>query len=360
MKTILLIDDDEGMLHSYGLLLRKNGYRVLEASSGASGFKMAQQHLPDLILSDINMPGGDGTTLLRDLRKDAELKSVQIVLMTGKPELVTPRRVMEEGADDFLVKPVSMEALLACLEARFNRASVNWRVEDKILDRIRSAVPVNLPHEFFTPMAGIIGLTEILRGGSASMTANEIDEIAGDVHQSTLRLNRTLRNYLLILELQTSEPDPLIGSLLPRRVEECLKAGVNEVLHLYPRQDDIKVLVKISSLPVKAEDLSHIVEELVNNACKFSRQGTLIQVQLGDDGALVVTDQGRGMTSEQITQIGAFQQFERKRYEQQGLGLGLLLVQKLIRLYDAKMEITSDPGEWTRVRIAFPLIKLSA
>ena len=66
---------------------------------------------------------------------------------------------------------------------------------------------------------------------------------------------------------------------------------------------------------------------------------------------------GRGMTSDQIAKIGAFQQFERERYEQQGLGLGLLLVQKLIRQYDAKLEITSDPGEWTRVRIAFPGVK---
>jgi len=360
MKTILLIDDDEGMLHSYGLLLRKSGYRVLEANSGSLGFKMAQQHMPDLILSDINMPGGDGTTLLRDLRKDAELKSVQIVLMTGKPELATPRRVMEEGADDFLVKPVSMEALLACLEARFDRASVSWRVEDKVLDRLRSAVPVNLPHEFFTPMAGIIGLTEILRGGSAKMTSTEIDEIANDVHQSALRLNRTLRNYLLILELQGSEPDPLLGSLLPHRVEESINLGVKEALQLNERQNDVTVLVKACSLPVKAEDLSRIVEEIVDNACKFSRQGTLIQVQLGDDGEFVVTDQGRGMNPEQIANIGAFQQFERKRYEQQGLGLGLLLVQNIIRPYDAKLEITSDPGEWTRVRIAFPSIKLSA
>jgi two-component system, sensor histidine kinase and response regulator len=359
MKTILLIDDDEGMLHSYGLMLRKSGYRVLEATSGSMGFKTAQQFLPDLILSDINMPGGDGRTLLRDLRSDAELKSVQIVLMTGKPELATPRRVMEEGADDFLVKPVSMEALLACVAARFDRASVNWRVEDNTLDRIRSAVPVNLPHEFFTPMAGIIGLTEILRGGSAQMTSAEIDEIANDIHQSALRLNRTLKNYLQILEVQTSEPDPLVGSLLPRRVEECINLGVKEALQFNERQNDVTVLVKPCSLPVKAEDLSRIVEEIVDNACKFSRQGTAIRVQLGDDGELIVTDQGRGMTPEQINQIGAFQQFDRKRYEQQGLGLGLLLVQKLAQLHGAALDITSEPGKGTRAQITFPSNKLS-
>lgn len=105
---------------------------------------------------------------------------------------------------------------------------------------------------------------------------------------------------------------------------------------------------------------SRIVEEIVDNACKFSRQGTPIHVQLGNDGAVVVTDQGRGMTPKQINQIGAFKQFDRKRYEQQGLGLGLLLVQKLTHLHGAKLDIASEPGSGTRVQIAFPLTKHSA
>ena len=109
---------------------------------------------------------------------------------------------MEEGADDFLVKPVTRDALLKCIDARFQRASINWRVEDEKLAVLRSAVPANLPHEFFTPMAGIIGLMEILRTGFGEMTSAEVREIHDDVYASALRLNRTLKNYLLILELQ--------------------------------------------------------------------------------------------------------------------------------------------------------------
>jgi signal transduction histidine kinase len=360
MKTILLVDDDKQLRVVLCAALVRKGYRVLEATSGTEALELARRHLPDLILSDIHMPGGDGSTLLQNIRSDRELRSKQVVLMTGRPDLVTPRKGMEEGADDFLVKPIELDALLTCMEARFKRSSISWRVEDQMLAQLRSAVPANLPHEFFTPMAGIIGLTEILRGGSANMTSNEIDEIANDVHQSALRLNRTLRNYLLILELQTSEPDTLMGLLLPRRVEECINTGVNEAMRLNARQADVTVLIQPSSLPVKAEDLSRIVEEIVDNACKFSRQGTPIQVQLGNDGALAVTDQGRGMTPEQINQIGAFKQFDRKRYEQQGLGLGLLLVQKLTHLHGAKLDIASESGNGTRVQIAFPLTKQSA
>ena len=353
MKTILLIDDDQQVRTTFGLTLRRNGYHVLEADSGDTGLVMAREHLPDLILSDINMPGGNGSNLLRNIRRDPELRSKQVVLMTGRPDLVTPRKGMEEGADDFLVKPISFSALLSCMEARFSRASISWRVEDQMLTQLRSSVPANLPHEFFTPMAGIIGLTEILRSGSAGFTSAEIDDIANDIYHSALRLNRTLRNYLLILELQTDQADPLLGSLLARQVEESINLGVKEALRLNERQNDVSIRIKSCSLPVKPTDLSRIVEELVDNACKFSRKGTKVEVDFDEEGRLTVTDQGRGMTSEEISGIAAFQQFDRKRQEQQGLGLGLVLVQKLASLLEAEMKISSQPGAGTCVQITF-------
>src|SRR5471032_199182 len=150
MKTILLIDDDQQVRTMFGLALRRSGYRVIEADSGVAGLALARQHLPDLILSDFHMPGGDGSSLLRDLRRDPELKAKQVVLMTGRPDLVTQRKGMEEGADDFLVKPVDLKALLSCVEARFSRSSISWRVEDQVLAELRSSTPSQLPHEFFT------------------------------------------------------------------------------------------------------------------------------------------------------------------------------------------------------------------
>src|ERR1700722_15945327 len=87
MKTILLVEDEQPLRTLIGLVLRKGGYYVIEADSGVSGFEMARKHLPDLILSDINMPGGDGASLLRDIRRDPELKSRQFVLMSGTPDL---------------------------------------------------------------------------------------------------------------------------------------------------------------------------------------------------------------------------------------------------------------------------------
>jgi signal transduction histidine kinase len=355
MKTILLIDDSLMLRMTFGKALRELGYNVIEADSGVTGLALARQHLPDLILSDIQMPGGDGTTLLREIRHDPALRARQLVLMTGRPDLVTPRKGMEDGADDFLVKPVSLADLLKCVEARLKRASVSWRVEDDMLARLRSLVPPQLPHEVFTPMAGIIGLTEILRSDISKLTSGEVSDILTDLHQSSLRLNRTLRNYLLILDLETLAPETLFGSMSPRQVEESIHAGVKEALQLNKRQDDVTVQVSSCSIAAKPESLHRIVEELVDNACKFSRPGTPLEVALSSDGRLTITDQGRGLTKQDINRIGAFQQFDRTQQAQQGLGLGLVLVQKLADRYQAKVSITSQLGEGTQVEIALPL-----
>ncbi len=338
----------------FGLALRRAGYHIIEAACGVTGLALARQHLPDLILSDIHMPGGDGSSLLRNIRRDPELKSKQVVLMTGRPDLVTPRKGMEEGADDFLVKPVSVEALRNCIEARFARISINWRVEDQMLAQLRTAFPPQLPHEFFTPLAGIIGLTEILLSEDTHLAPNELRDIHQDVYHSALRLHRTLRNYLLILDLKTPTQETAT-SISPRAVEESIRAGIREALRTNNRKEDISVELKPCSLVMKREDLSRIVEELVDNAFKFSRQGTLVKVELNDQGHLIIHDEGRGLTAEEIKSIGAFQQFERKKHEQQGLGLGLVLVQKLASLYQADFSIDSQPGKGTQVQIAFPL-----
>jgi signal transduction histidine kinase len=362
MKSILLIDDDPQLRRVFALALRHGGYHVIEAENGVTGLELARRHLPDLILTDVHMPGGDGSTLLRDIRCDPALHDKQVVLMTGRPDLVTPRGGMEGGADDFLAKPVGVKELLACMAARFRRATINWRVEDQMLERLRSNIPAQLPHEFFTPMAGIIGLVEILRDPDSGLEPADLPAVYDDLYYSSLRLHRTLRNYLLILELDHSssaaaaEAKPLTGVELERAMND----GVAEALRLHPRREDVTLRIDPCPIAITGADLSRIVEELAHNAFKFSRAGTPINIRLGADGALTVADKGRGMTAEEVGQIGAFQQFDRKKQEQQGLGLGLELVRKLAARGSANLSVASKPGEGTTVQLAFPLVTPAA
>jgi len=355
MKTILLLDDDENILSVFSMALRHHGYRVIEASSGDEGIELAKKHLPDLILSDISMPGKDGQAVLQTIRQHPELSTKQVVLMTGQTHLVTQRRGMELGADDFLVKPVSLGDLLRCVEARLERAQIHWRVEDRMLSKLRGSLRSNLPHELFTPLGGIIGLSDVLLADYANLSRDEVQDFLKDIHQSALRLHRTLRNYLLILDLQATPQDaPMVTEQLAGAdLERNVMSGIQAAVDYHKRAEDMDIKIENCSIVSAPGDVSLIAEELADNACKFSRKGTPVQIHFGSDAVLQIVDEGRGMSSEEIAQVGTFQQFDRKKHEQQGLGLGLALVQKLAAKCGATFSIESQLAQGTTVKVAF-------
>ncbi len=109
--------------------------------------------------------------------------------------------------------------------------------------------------------------------------------------------------------------------------------------------------------PISEEYLGKIVDELVQNAFKFSSSGTRVGVTLAESPtglALTVSDQGRGFSTEQITKVGAYMQFDRKMQEQQGLGLGLIIAKRLTELHGGTLAIQSEPGMTTTVTVKLP------
>jgi signal transduction histidine kinase len=355
MKTILIIDDDDAALGIYATALETAGYRVLTAAAGAAGVELARRHLPDVVLSDINMPGMDGRNVLKVLREDAEMGPKQIVLMTGNTHNITTRTAMELGADDFLAKPFTIAELLRCIEARLQRARLHWRVDAKIVTDLRATLRSTLPHEFFTPLAGMLGLVEVLRGDLGQLSPHELTELLDNIEFSGWRLHRTLKNYLLALDLESGATADAAGApvLLAEHADYAVNAGIDTAVRRHKREADLTRQIAAGPIVGAAANLTTIVEELVENACSFSRPGTPIRVECDARGVLRVTDQGRGMTAEQIEQVGLFRQFDRKKYEQQGLGLGLVLVRKLAEKCGATVTLESQAGHGTTARVAF-------
>jgi two-component system sensor histidine kinase/response regulator len=353
MKTILLIDDDQAVLSTFSLALGRHGFRVITASAGEEGLCLARRHFPDLVLCDVNMPGTDGRTVLQILREDPDLAAKQFVLITGNTPDLTPRIGMELGADDFLVKPFSVDALIRCIEARLRRADVHGRVAEAMVRQLRSSLRSTLPHEFFTPLAGILGLVDVLRMEIAQFRPGEIQEILDDIERSGQRLHRTLKNYLFILDLDSVKTHSSADlELSAAQARQLLASAAGYATNRHQRSGDISISVEDSPLLRLPPDLAAIVEELVDNACSYSRTGTPILVQLSATG-MIVTDRGRGMTADEIQQIAAFRQFDRKKYEQQGLGLGLVVVQKLATRNGIQFKIKSEPGKSTEAALTF-------
>jgi PAS domain S-box-containing protein len=119
MKTILVIDDDKAVRISVRAILSKK-FNIVEAPDGENGLEMARSHLPDLVLSDLNMEGMDGFKVLESLRSQPATAAIPVILMTG--DAATDVRVsMDKGADDYLAKPFEAQALVRAVSARLER-----------------------------------------------------------------------------------------------------------------------------------------------------------------------------------------------------------------------------------------------
>jgi signal transduction histidine kinase len=363
MQKILVIDDEEWLREMVHLALTQKGYEVIEAGNGATGIQVALKELPDLILCDVNMEKMDGYRTLSSMRSEPATASIPFILMTGLADNAGMRHGMELGADDYLPKPFTIEALYAAVEARLKKATALRHEAEKKLADLRDNISMMLPHEMRTPLNGILAFGEILASEAATLPPEEVADMGRTIHDSGKRLERSIENFLIYSQLELLRADPQkINALRHKRTDS--PAGVIErhartQADLARRPADLAVNVANKAVPISEEYLAKIVDELVQNAFKFSSPGTRVNVAFGDSSngvALTVGDQGRGFSTEQITKVGAYMQFDRKMQEQQGLGLGLIIAKRLTELHGGTLSIQSDPGNATTITVKLPKV----
>jgi len=107
MKKILLIDDEQDMIDVLKYSLKDSQYEVITATDGVEGFAKVSDEKPDLIVLDMMMPTLDGYALIKEIRRRENLKSIPIVVLTGKDQL--EEIVREEGVKDFFTKPFELQ-----------------------------------------------------------------------------------------------------------------------------------------------------------------------------------------------------------------------------------------------------------
>jgi len=119
---ILLVDDEADNRRIYGDVLEGEGYVVKRVSSAREAFEAAVESVPDLVLSDVSMPGGDGLSLLAKLRAEKLTARVPIILMSGvHTRSADQAEGLDQGADDYLPKPVSPALIRAKIAAVLRR-----------------------------------------------------------------------------------------------------------------------------------------------------------------------------------------------------------------------------------------------
>ena len=122
-RRLLVVDDDPGLLLAVSDTLRAEGYSVKTARRGADALRIIAQSLPDLVISDIRMPGMDGYQLVRNLRSNSRTRLIPIVFLTAKDETSDRIAGFRTGVDAYITKPFETEELVAII------ASILERVE---------------------------------------------------------------------------------------------------------------------------------------------------------------------------------------------------------------------------------------
>ncbi len=124
MKKIVLIEDDDNIQESILDLLNSEGFEVSVADNGIDGIKLVEEVLPDLIISDIIMPGKNGYDVINELSKKNETASIPFIFLSARVEKGDVRHGMELGADDYLTKPFRLDELLRAVELRLKKKQI--------------------------------------------------------------------------------------------------------------------------------------------------------------------------------------------------------------------------------------------
>jgi two-component system sensor histidine kinase/response regulator len=360
MKKILVVDDDEGMRGVAAAALYGLDYEVIQAQDGTEGLEMAKHHLPDLILCDVSMPKMDGYQFLAALKQIPEISRIPFIFLTGKSLKEEVRNGMRLGADDYLTKPFTVDELVAAVKTRLSKSEAWHKYVDDKLEQLRASIGLSMPHEIRTPLTGILGFSEILKADD-ELSRVEVVELGEMIHRSASRLHHLLENMLLNTELDSIESDHTRLNALRQHTTPSLRLVIQDVARdkaaKANRPDDLRFELQDTKIRISEQYLRKLIEELIDNALKFSQEGSSITISNTIEEhqvKIAISDSGRGMSLEEVNNIGAYLQFDRKRHEQQGSGLGLAISKKLVKLHGGSFSIGSDQGKGSTFWFTLP------
>ncbi len=395
--SILVVDDNPDMRRFVAEALARD-YQVEVAVDGADGLRRATERPPDLILTDVMMPNMSGDALVAAARARPELDPVPIVLLTAKADDELRVRLLKAGAQDYLMKPFSVEELRARLAnlvtMKRAREVLQREVEQQVRDleslaeqvtsrkrdlaraldaaqvareyaeqasRAKSNFLNLVSHELRTPLSTLLLQLEVLqrvRAGEANLGERHAQTV-GRMRRSAQRLLELVESLLHVARLET-------GKIEVRPEEVDLRALVGDVV------DELRPQAEQKGLGLAAEgtaDLPHVTTDprllrtvlvnLVGNAVKFTDRGgvTLRGALDGGEVVLEVADTGPGIPPEKQQAIfEPFHHLEAVEHKSTpGMGLGLSIARELARALGGRIDLASAPGAGSTFAVRLPV-----
>ena len=300
--------------------------------------------------------------MLTRLRNEPSTAGIPFIMMTGWSSKGGQRQGMSMGADDYLAKPFNASELLDSVRAQLRKRQ---RMDTQLIQQgsiSEVGTSVLLPAEVSAPLQSLSGVASILNEASGQLTAQDSHSLGRSVSESVWRIRRAVDNFVIFSQLAALEQDEEARKQqLNHQVSDIsrlIESRANQVVSSYGREKDVHFSLSDGSLKMAPEYLQRIIDELVDNACKFSTEGSSIEVLTvfaPNRFGISVTDHGVGMTEEAIARIDAFVQDGKRDLSKPGLGLGLAIVRRIAVLHQGAMYIRSKHGEKTVVSVELPV-----
>jgi len=343
------------------------------ASSGDEAIDLMSKRDYDLVLTDLHMEGGDGLSVLNQIRRHAPL-TISVVL-TGFASVESAIAALQEGAYDYLIKPCDIESMkhtirrgvehrrlmLAEQKARADLQQLNLDLEQRIEERTAELKRLNvelaeanrakdvflatLSHELRTPLTPVVGWIKLLRSGT-------LDEKSVAQALDAIERNAWLQSRLIDDLLDTSRiaTGKLHFEPKPTDLNVTVKAAVDTVrASAASRNIEISMTLWPSNLIVMGEPvrLQQIAWNLISNAIKFTDPGGKVNITTQLDGKqalLTVVDTGVGIAPEFLPHVfDRFRQADGSTSRRHGgLGLGLAIADALAKLHGGHLEAKSE------------------
>ena len=234
-------------------------------------------------------------------------------------------------------------------------------------NRAKSAFIANMSHEFRTPLNAMIGFSQVLQGDAGiTVSPEKTEEYARDIEQSANHLLSLINDILDLSKIESGKIDLAQDHV---NVEQMFVA-MQQMMGMLAKDKNIKLVVQVvgpvPTLLADERSFHQVLNNLLSNAIKFTPSGGVIVLLAtavsGGGIEISLTDTGIGMDAATIARVlKPFEQGETTYSRQSGgTGLGLPLVQSLLKLHDAELHIQSKPGSGTDIMIVFPKARTAA
>jgi signal transduction histidine kinase len=351
--TILVAEDDPELRAALARLLSAT-YRVICAGDGLEALALAQKHLPDLLVTDVGMPGMDGFELTARFRQMSPNRLAPVILLTAHADLHHRVQGLEAGAVDYITKPFQPVELLARVRAQLMERNLALKLHESEKLAALGTLAAGLTHEIRNPANGVVNAVQPLREllpaallEPGTPTAELLDVISGCAEQIAT-LSRQLLGFVRQGELVCSEA--LLEDVVDRAV--ALAQPALKSVHFERRLDYRGPLRCSPSL------LAQVLMNLLENAVHASgADGRVTLSARTSDGRLLleVSDNGPGVPAAARNHI--FEPFFTTKAPGAGTGLGLSTSRMVVERHQGTLTLVSGSGPGATFRVDIPLCR---